>query len=158
MQGSGLVSRLALPEEKLAGFLRQIEAGYLDNPYHSRVHAAGVLQITHLLAHGLIQNGVFDDLLQLSAYMAAAAHDHKHPGLTNDFLIKTRHELAVLYNVSLLSALLVCSFARCLYSLVGQPHALQALGLFCNGQVDRAARCSQKTLNSMHAVCARHMG
>ena len=99
MQGSGLVSRLALPEEQLAGFLRKIEAGYLDNPYHSRVHAAGVLQTMHLLAQGLIQNGVLDDLLQLSAYISAVCHDASHPGVTNDFLIKSRHELAILYNV-----------------------------------------------------------
>ena len=71
MQGSGLVSLLALDEERLACFLRKAETGYLDNPYHSRTHAAGVLQTTHLLAqNGLIQEGVFDGLLQLSAYLS----------------------------------------------------------------------------------------
>ena len=77
MQGSGLVSLLALNEERLAGFLRKIEAGYLENPYHSRTHAAGVLQATHLLAqNGLIQEGVFDGLLQLSAYISGEDLSH----------------------------------------------------------------------------------
>ena len=68
------MSLLALNEERLASFLRKIEAGYLENPYHSRTHAAGVLQATHLLAqNGLIQEGVFDGLLQLSAYISGEA-------------------------------------------------------------------------------------
>lgn len=74
LQGSGLIALLALNEQRLANFLQKIEAGYLDNPYHSRVHAAGVLQTTHLLAqNGLIQEGVFDGLLQLSAYLSGEA-------------------------------------------------------------------------------------
>ena len=89
-----------LEEEVFARFLREIEDGYVDNPYHSATHAAGVLQVTHMLVqNGLIQSGVLDDNLQLSCYLAAICHDHAHPGLTNDFLIKTRHRTALVYNV-----------------------------------------------------------
>ncbi|KAK9862181.1 hypothetical protein WJX84_011393 [Apatococcus fuscideae] len=117
MKGSGLISLLNLDEDRLANFLRRVEAGYLDNPYHSRVHAAGVLQTTHLLAqNGLIQEGVFDGLLQLSAYMSAICHDYAHPGVTNDFLIKSRHDLAIFYNdMSPLENMHVSSMFRMLH-------------------------------------------
>ena len=32
---------------------------------------------------------------------AAICHDHAHPGLSHDFLIRTRHETALVYNVHL---------------------------------------------------------
>ena len=34
---------------RLARFLRRVEEGYNDNPYHNRVHAADVVQSMHML-------------------------------------------------------------------------------------------------------------
>ena len=60
-----------LQEEAVACFLRTIEDGYIDNPYHSCVHAAGVLQMLHMLIqNGLRQSGALDETLQLSCYIA----------------------------------------------------------------------------------------
>ncbi len=42
LQGSGLMASFELQEDAVACFLRAIEDGYQDNPYHSRTHAAGV--------------------------------------------------------------------------------------------------------------------
>ena len=39
-----------------------------------------------------------DDLLEVSMYMAAICHDFEHPGLTNDFLVKSHHEPALAHN------------------------------------------------------------
>lgn len=108
-QGSGLMATFQLQEEKVAAFLRDIENGYIDNPYHSAIHAAGVLQMSHMLIqNGLVQSGILDDNLQLSCYLAAICHDYCHPGLTNDFLIKTRHHTALVYNVRHLLTYLIC--------------------------------------------------
>ena len=71
VQGTGLIEAFQLEDEVVACFLREIENGYLDNPYHSSQHAAGVLQMLHMLVqNGLIQSGVLDENLQLSCYMA----------------------------------------------------------------------------------------
>lgn len=92
-----------LDARRLARFLRAIEAGYAsqgDVLYHSRTHAADVLQSMHVL---LTQGGLADlvsstscgrhemstQLVLLAAYLAAAIHDVHHMGLTNDFLIRT---------------------------------------------------------------------
>ena len=66
-----------------------------------RLHAASVLHMSHMLAHcqnGLRDAGIVEDMLEYSMYMAAICHDYEHPGLTNDFLIKSHHPLAMCYN------------------------------------------------------------
>ena len=41
---------------------------------------------------------VFTGLETMAALVAAAIHDVGHPGRTNQFLVNTNHELALLYN------------------------------------------------------------
>ncbi|NXQ31488.1 PDE4D phosphodiesterase, partial [Alaudala cheleensis] len=41
---------------------------------------------------------VFSDLEVLATLFAAAIHDVDHPGVSNQFLINTNSELALLYN------------------------------------------------------------
>lgn len=57
--------------------------------------------MTHVLIHnGLIQQGIVDGVYVLGCYLAALAHDYDHPGFNNDYLIKTRNPLAIIYNDS----------------------------------------------------------
>ena len=42
--------------------------------------------------------GVFSDLEVLAAIFASAIHDVDHPGFTNQYLINTQSELAIMYN------------------------------------------------------------
>uniref|UniRef100_A0A8C3PKD6 PDEase domain-containing protein n=1 Tax=Calidris pygmaea TaxID=425635 RepID=A0A8C3PKD6_9CHAR len=47
---------------------------------------------------GVVPQAVFTDLEILAALFAAAIHDVDHPGVSNQFLINTNSELALMYN------------------------------------------------------------
>eukprot|EP00033_Pygsuia_biforma_P002474 GCRY01002744.1.p1 GENE.GCRY01002744.1~~GCRY01002744.1.p1 ORF type:complete len:1109 (+),score=227.57 GCRY01002744.1:218-3544(+) len=82
----------------LALFIRQIEASYHVNPYHTVMHAADVvLSTTSLIANSpFLAHAPKIDLFAL--LIAAAVHDVDHPGFNNGFLVKISHPLAILYN------------------------------------------------------------
>ncbi|DBA80240.1 TPA: putative 3',5'-cyclic phosphodiesterase pde-3 [Trebouxia sp. C0005] len=61
-------------------------------------HVASVVQMTHLLLHQGGVAKVMTDSQICSTYYAALIHDFEHLGVNNDYLIKTFHPLAVMYN------------------------------------------------------------
>lgn len=83
---------------KLVAFFRAQEQLYGNNPYHNAVHAADVLQTTHmyLMTNHVYQN--FSDTELFSVLFAAGAHDLGHLGTSNVFLQNISHPTAVLYN------------------------------------------------------------
>eukprot|EP00741_Cyanophora_paradoxa_P000188 tig00000402_g182.t1 len=95
----GLVHRFGLDALRLSSFLRTVEAHYLDNPYHSAIHAADVVQSLHfLLLRGGLASRLLSDLEVLAAILAAVVHDLGHGGFTNAFEIATSSERALVYN------------------------------------------------------------
>ncbi|KAI8464814.1 MAG: 3'5'-cyclic nucleotide phosphodiesterase [Monoraphidium minutum] len=90
IRGAGLVPALGLNAVALGRWLVAIEAGYGDNPFHNRVHAADVLQTMHvvLTRGGLLEVLQRDPLVHLAALL----------GVSNDFLVATSDELALTYN------------------------------------------------------------
>eukprot|EP00403_Amphidinium_massartii_P005355 CAMPEP_0178382088 /NCGR_PEP_ID=MMETSP0689_2-20121128/6316_1 /TAXON_ID=160604 /ORGANISM="Amphidinium massartii, Strain CS-259" /LENGTH=832 /DNA_ID=CAMNT_0020002287 /DNA_START=27 /DNA_END=2525 /DNA_ORIENTATION=+ len=109
----GLVQHFALDELKLDRYFREIEAGYSSaNPYHNKAHAASVMHAMYvLLEHGNIANAACAALardgagmectrmeVMLTCLLAAAVHDYEHVGLSNDFLTRSAHPRALLYN------------------------------------------------------------
>ncbi|KAG2447556.1 hypothetical protein HYH02_007480 [Chlamydomonas schloesseri] len=99
LRQAGLLDRFKLKPVKVARLLRAIENGYLDNPYHSAIHAADVLQTLHVIIHSAqLHVHYLDALGLLASYYAAIVHDFAHPGLTGDFLIATSDPLAIRYN------------------------------------------------------------
>lgn len=95
-----IMQKFKIDEQIMLNWLSAVEAGYHRNPYHNSVHAADVLHITHYILSegGLASQCQISDEQFFSALIAASIHDFDHPGINNNFLIKTQNYLALLYN------------------------------------------------------------
>ncbi|GLI71323.1 hypothetical protein VaNZ11_016483 [Volvox africanus] len=94
-----LMRKFDIKPQVLARFMRRVEEGYRPNPYHSKTHAADVLQTLHVIIHrGGLAPGYVDTLTLMACYLAALVHDYEHGGLTNDYLINSSDLLALRYN------------------------------------------------------------
>lgn len=106
---SSILSQYSGEVVRLGRFFSRVEMAY--NPstlpipsYHNVVHGADVTQALIFLLQGppklLSSFSQVEDLglVFLSAIFAAAMHDYDHPGYTNEYMIKSRHPLALLYN------------------------------------------------------------
>lgn len=94
------LQKFNIDEQATLNWISVVEAGYHGNPYHNSMHAADVVQITNfiLTKGGLAKRCELSDLDVLSAILAAAVHDFDHPGINNNFHIKSGSYLATLYN------------------------------------------------------------
>lgn len=85
----------------LRNFLYMLDDGYLANPYHNSSHAADVVNSVNYLMTTLSDGHIRDTLTNLEFYaalVAAAIHDFRHPGKSNNYMIKAKHDLAIQYN------------------------------------------------------------
>ena len=100
ISGEDLIKRLRIDRSKLFNFFSIIETFYTKVPYHNSFHACSVLQYLHILltSGGVKDRCQLDEQTILACYVAAAAHDVGHKGLTNDFMIKTNDDIAITYN------------------------------------------------------------
>ena len=97
-QTTGVTKALHLNEFKLAAYLRTVEDGYGNHPYHNAIHASDVLQTVHKL---ITTGGVFGDAVTIFGCMfAAVVHDLQHTGYTNDYLVTVLHDHALTHNDS----------------------------------------------------------
>lgn len=98
-----------LEPSKLAKFLRRVEDGYNDTPYHSKAHAADVLQSMHtLLTLGGLASRMGDELIMLAGLLSAwllhgaVAYSNSHRLVLTDtcdqtcWLAKACHPLRLL--------------------------------------------------------------
>ncbi|NXO23324.1 PDE4D phosphodiesterase, partial [Cisticola juncidis] len=101
LQERDLLKTFKIPVDTLITYLMTLEDHYhADVAYHNNIHAADVVQSTHVLLSTPALEAVFTDLEILAAIFASAIHDVDHPGVSNQFLINTNSELALMYNDS----------------------------------------------------------
>ncbi|XP_064815963.1 3',5'-cyclic-AMP phosphodiesterase 4C-like, partial [Oncorhynchus masou masou] len=98
-QERDLLKTFRIPVDTFVTYVMTLEDHYHGNvAYHNSLHAADVCQSTHVLLSTPALDAVFTDLEILAALFAAAIHDVDHPGVSNQFLINTNSELALMYN------------------------------------------------------------
>lgn len=98
-QERDLLKTFSIPVDTFVTYVMTLEDHYHANvAYHNSLHAADVTQSTHVLLSTPALDAVFTDLEILAALFAAAIHDVDHPGVSNQFLINTNSELALMYN------------------------------------------------------------
>ncbi|XP_077065320.1 3',5'-cyclic-AMP phosphodiesterase 4B isoform X2 [Siphateles boraxobius] len=98
-QERDLMKTFKIPVDTFVTYMMTLEDHYhADVAYHNSLHAADVAQSTHILLSTPALEAVFTDLEILAAIFAAAIHDVDHPGVSNQFLINTNSELALMYN------------------------------------------------------------
>ncbi|CAK1553575.1 unnamed protein product [Leptosia nina] len=94
-----LLTTLQIPARTFLAFAVTLEEHYIrDNPFHNSLHAADVTQSTHVLLNTPALDAVFTPIEICAALFAACVHDVDHPGLTNQFLVNSSSELALMYN------------------------------------------------------------
>ncbi|XP_072853880.1 3',5'-cyclic-AMP phosphodiesterase 4B isoform X2 [Pogona vitticeps] len=98
-QERDLLKTFKTSSDTFIAYMMTLEDHYhSDVAYHNSLHAADVAQSTHVLLSTPALDAVFTDLEILAAIFAAAIHDVDHPGVSNQFLINTNSELALMYN------------------------------------------------------------
>lgn len=90
-----------VPEQVLVAFVDGAASRYKQSPqYHNWCHA---VDVTHTMSAMLAScssrsQALFLRLEEFALLVAALCHDVGHPGLSNDFLVQTSHDLAIRYN------------------------------------------------------------
>ncbi|NXS59645.1 PDE4D phosphodiesterase, partial [Brachypteracias leptosomus] len=99
LQERDLMKTFRIPVNTFITYMLTLEDHYrADVAYHNNIHAADVAQSTHVLLSTPALEAVFTDLEVMAAIFASAIHDVDHPGVSNQFLINTNSELALMYN------------------------------------------------------------
>eukprot|EP00741_Cyanophora_paradoxa_P015712 tig00020904_g15169.t1 len=114
----GIVETFNLEPRRLSKFLEVMENGYKQTPYHSRTHAADVLQGVHFLLTSGNLRSLLRDIDIFALLFSAIIHDFEHTGRNNAFECATSSERALLYNDR--SVLENVSASRC-FALLRDP-------------------------------------
>ena len=85
--------------DKWLNYLTALYTGYqFSNPYHNKDHIIDTVQATHYFYKTAGLENFLSELDIMVGIIAAFIHDYEHPGLTNQFLIRTKHPKAIRYS------------------------------------------------------------
>lgn len=98
-----LFSLLEINGEDLHIYLQEVTKGYYEqNPFHNALHAADCAQALYSLIDFLNADHPESPVVAgqdlVASLLAAVVHDYEHPGFNNQFLVRTKHKMAVRYN------------------------------------------------------------
>eukprot|EP01029_Cantina_marsupialis_P012905 TRINITY_DN2856_c0_g2_i1.p1 TRINITY_DN2856_c0_g2~~TRINITY_DN2856_c0_g2_i1.p1 ORF type:complete len:960 (-),score=188.83 TRINITY_DN2856_c0_g2_i1:533-3412(-) len=93
-----LVEHFEMSVSLLSNYFYAVEKNYDSNPYHNIVHVIDVTQHTVLMIRYSKLNYILTPIEKLALCIAAPIHDLRHNGLSNRFLVQTKHDLAIRYN------------------------------------------------------------
>lgn len=79
-------------------FFRELNIRYLNNKYHNELHGANVCHHAICLTRATGLWDHLDTVERLASVVASLGHDVGHIGRTSNFLVNSRHMLAVNYN------------------------------------------------------------
>ncbi|KAH7616330.1 putative 3',5'-cyclic phosphodiesterase pde-4 [Nannochloris sp. 'desiccata'] len=94
----GVVERLQLDVTRLSEFLAAVEGHYTPQHYHNSTHAADVVQALGAMMAADQWASALEDWERLAIIIGAAVHDLGHPGVNNDFHVRTNSEAAQAYS------------------------------------------------------------
>jgi len=83
---------------KLSSFIQEVEFKYGNNPYHNYLHGADVVHSSFNLLQSIFLKQNLNLVHRFALLFASAVHDFGHPGVGNDFLVKTGSKMATTYN------------------------------------------------------------
>ncbi|ORZ32154.1 hypothetical protein BCR44DRAFT_1392117, partial [Catenaria anguillulae PL171] len=93
-----LLEAAKVEEIVLLQYLDEVELTYQTNPYHNAIHAADMTQAMWVFLSDERIRAACSPLELFAIIIACCIHDVDHPGVTNAFIVKSRHPLALLYS------------------------------------------------------------
>ncbi|KAI9335247.1 hypothetical protein BDR26DRAFT_839391 [Obelidium mucronatum] len=98
IEKTDLLPKFKIENEKFKHWLLLMEKEYRPLPYHNCIHASDVLQSFYFLAFHSQWGSKFTSIEKLAGIIAAVGHDIDHPGVSNQFLVKARDPIAIMYS------------------------------------------------------------
>ena len=85
--------------ETMINFVREVQLAYFkENHYHNVIHILDSMQGIHfMLTHGNIKK-YLKKHDSMAAFISCLIHDFEHPGYSNQFVVRTKHPLAIRYS------------------------------------------------------------